>query len=123
MKVIFIGNLIKEKIFGKNKEYKYTSFADNFMQIKFVNEIHLKYKNDFEIVTINYEDKHKYKKGKFYNINATYIKYSPKNAWTYYLSFMFNIFKEVLNICKKYKKEELIIITNGPYIYIILSQL
>lgn len=117
MKVIFIGNPIKEKILGKDKEYRYTSYADNFMQLKFINEISNIYGKDLNVITINYNNKKIYKKGKLNNIDTTFIKYHPMNSWTYYLSFMFNVFKELLKVCKKHKKEKLVVITNGPYMY------
>lgn len=117
MKVLYVGNPVDSKIFGSNEKYRYTCYADNYMQIKFMNEIHKAYGSDFEISTINYCDNKKHKKGKFGKIESTYIKYNPKNYWTYYLSFMFNNFKEIIKFCKKYKKEEKVIITNGPYMY------
>lgn len=117
MKVLYIGNQIEESKFATRKNYEFTSYADNFMQNCLLEELRLGFGADLHTITINIDNNKERKKGLYNKVNATYISYYNKNRSFYYLSFMINVYKELIHYLRENRKEEILVITNGPYIY------
>lgn len=121
MKCIFLSNVLDPEFANKNN-INTISFADNTAQYQLILGLQKKYKDDLIIITPSYNDftnyNHRAEDVILNNsIKCIGIKNNSKNKIIYYLTIIYNYYKELKKQLNIYQNEKIVIITNGSHIF------
>lgn len=120
-KIIFVGNPVPENIVGTAKVSN-INIADNIAQNTVIKGLYSYYGEDLAVISLS-PDKSTDILDLGYGVNAHTILNNNGNRIFFYLSLSINYTKKLLEILKSDHRGEVIVITNGPYIYMALPVL
>lgn len=117
-KIIFLGTPVPEEMVGSS-DVQNVNIADNIAQNAVIKGLHKYYKEDLTVISVSP------KNGPYiidlgYGVEARAIRSNNHNRILYYLSIMKNYTLELNKIVADSKDDDIVIITNGPYIYMAL---
>lgn len=120
-KIIFLGNPVSERdaVMGRIHD---VNIADNIAQNTVIKGLHERYGEDLTVVSVS-ADKKATPDIDLDGIKSQTIASNNRNAITYYLSTMMNYTKRLYALMKYFHGRDVLIITNGPYIYRALAVL
>ena len=130
MKCVYIGNPVPNKFLAQNRDNNFFSVADNIAQNNLITGLYNHFGDDLTVITVssafNQQDKKVFfSKDKIHldsGCDAVAIPNLRFKKTPYYLSILFSyaiVLFGVLRALKKQNKgnEEILVISNGPYIY------